>query len=170
TYIYAEESDLAYGLFRHVRYQAQTRLWGYDLHNAGHQQELTTMSVDGAAMPATQAPPVALSPLGSARAWERQAEDNVLDRLERAGYLRRVREEANRRQVLLQLTAKFADETEEIFAPVAAEGAAQLGELSDPEIETLIEFFSHAHEQRVKHARLIREQTAMLAATYEEMP
>jgi len=87
TYIYAEESDLGYGLFRHARYQAQTRLWGYDLRNAGHQQELTTLSVEGAEVAPAAAPPQAMSPLASTRAWERQAEDNVLDRLERAGLL-----------------------------------------------------------------------------------
>ncbi|HXR97046.1 MAG TPA: M48 family metalloprotease [Terriglobales bacterium] len=86
TYVYVEESDLGYGLVRHARYQSQTRIWGYDLHLAGHQSELATMSVEGAEVAPT-APPVALSPLGSTRQWERQAEDNVLDRLERAGLL-----------------------------------------------------------------------------------
>lgn len=87
TYVYSEESDLNYGLFRHARFQAQTRLWGYDLHLAGQQQELTTMSVEGAGMAVVSTPPVAPSPLGSARAWERQAENNVLERLEKAGLL-----------------------------------------------------------------------------------
>lgn len=86
TYVYVEESDLGYGLVRHARYQSQTRIWGYDLHLAGHQSELATMSVEGAEVAPT-APPVVLSPLGSTRQWERQAEDNVLDRLERAGLL-----------------------------------------------------------------------------------
>jgi DNA-binding MarR family transcriptional regulator len=95
---------------------------------------------------------------------------SVLDRLERAGYLRRVREQANRRQVQLQLTATFVKATEEIFAPVAAEGAGQLRQLADAEVETLIGFFSHAHDQRVKRARLIREETARLAAADKETP
>jgi hypothetical protein len=56
------------------------------------------------------------------------------------------------------------------FAPVAAEGAGQLRELSDAEVETLIAFFSHAHDQRVKRARLIREQTARLAAAGQDTP
>jgi DNA-binding MarR family transcriptional regulator len=94
---------------------------------------------------------------------------SVLDRLEAAGYVRRVREPANRRQVLLELTPAFARLTEEIFGPVAAEGAAQLRQLTDAEVETLIAFFSHSHDQRMKLAQLIREQTAMLAAS-EEMP
>jgi DNA-binding MarR family transcriptional regulator len=95
---------------------------------------------------------------------------SVLDRLERAGYLQRVREQANRRQVLLQLTATFAAVTEEIFGPVAADGAAQLQQLSDTEVETLIAFFAHAHDQRAKRAQLIREETARLAAAGQETP
>lgn len=87
AYIYTEESALGYGLFRHARFQAQTRLWGYDLDRAGRQQELTTMSVEGADVSPEAVPAATLSPLASTRAWERQAEDNVLDRLERAGLL-----------------------------------------------------------------------------------
>lgn len=94
---------------------------------------------------------------------------SVLDRLERAGYVQRVRGQANRRQVLLQLTATFAEVAEEIFAPVAAEGAGQLRQLADAEVETLIEFFSDTHDRRAKRTRLIREQTARLAATGQEM-
>jgi DNA-binding MarR family transcriptional regulator len=93
---------------------------------------------------------------------------SVLDRLERAGYVRRIREQANRRQVLLQLTARFAEAAEEFFGPVAAEGTAQLAQLTDAEVDTLIAFFSHAHDQRHKRALLIREQTAMLAADSKE--
>jgi DNA-binding MarR family transcriptional regulator len=95
---------------------------------------------------------------------------SVLDRLERAGYLQRIRSQENRRQVLLQLTARFAEVTEEIFAPIAAEGAGQLSGLADAEVETLIEFFSDTHDRRAKWTRLIREQTALLAAIGGEMP
>jgi DNA-binding MarR family transcriptional regulator len=95
---------------------------------------------------------------------------SVLDRLERAGYVQRVRERADRRQVLIQLTATFAAVTEEVFAPVAADGAGHLRQLADAEVETLIEFFSDTHDRRVKRTRLIREQTARLADAGEEMP
>ncbi len=95
---------------------------------------------------------------------------SVLDRLERAGYLQRTREQANRRQVLLQLTARFAEVAEEIFGPVGAEGAAQLAQLTDAEVDTMIAFFSRAHDQGAKRAQLIREQTAMLGAAAREMP
>ncbi|MGH9476659.1 MAG: M48 family metalloprotease [Terriglobales bacterium] len=87
AYIYCEESDLGYGLFRHARFQAQTRLWGYDLKSAGHQQELTTLSVEGADMAAQAPPPQPMSPVIEEREWQQQAAQNVLDRLEKAGLL-----------------------------------------------------------------------------------
>ena len=95
---------------------------------------------------------------------------SVLDRLERAGYLQRVREPANRRRVLLQLTATFAEMTEEIFAPVAADGAAQLKRLSEADVETLIMFFTDAHDQRTKRAQHLREETARLAEAGKDRP
>ena len=89
---------------------------------------------------------------------------SVLDRLERAGYVRRVRDSENRRQVFLQLTAEFATLTQEIFGPLAQEGAGQLERFADSEVEVLIRFFAEGHDQRVKRAALIREQTARQAA------
>jgi DNA-binding MarR family transcriptional regulator len=89
---------------------------------------------------------------------------SVLDRLERAGYVRRVRDQENRRQVFLQLTAEFATLTQEIFGPLAQEGAGQLERFTDTEVEVLIRFFAEGHDQRVKRAALIREQTARQAA------
>jgi DNA-binding MarR family transcriptional regulator len=89
---------------------------------------------------------------------------SVLDRLERAGYVRRVRDQENRRQVILQLTAEFAALTQEIFGPVAEEAVGQLEQLSDNEVEVLLRFFADGHDQRVKRAALIREQTARQAA------
>lgn len=87
AYIYTEESNLEYGFIHHARLQAQTRLWGYDLKFAGGQEELTDLRVEGAQEENAPSPGHVLSPLDSERSWQREAEDNVLDRLERAGLL-----------------------------------------------------------------------------------
>ncbi|MGH3257087.1 MAG: MarR family winged helix-turn-helix transcriptional regulator [Streptosporangiaceae bacterium] len=89
---------------------------------------------------------------------------SVLDRLERAGYVRRVRDQENRRQVFVQLTAEFAALTAEIFGPVVEEAAVQLEQFSDHEVDVLIRFFADGHDRRVKRTALLREQTARLAA------
>lgn len=87
AYIYTQAHELGYGLFRQARFQAQTRLWGYDLAANGQQQELTTMSIEGAGMTVTAPPPKPMSPVIEEREWEQQAAQNVLDRLTQAGLL-----------------------------------------------------------------------------------
>ncbi len=87
SHVYTEESDLKL-IGKAVRFKAQTRLWGYDLTNAGRQQEFTTLTVDAPApvkdetQVSNEAPPV-----HSLRAWQAEAEANVLERLEKAGLL-----------------------------------------------------------------------------------
>ncbi|HEV2426192.1 MAG TPA: M48 family metalloprotease [Terriglobia bacterium] len=88
VYVYTEETKLKYNVLRSASFKAQTRLWGYDLASARHQQTLTWVVVDAPAKvddtsPAAQPP----SPIEGQRAWQRQAEENVLDRLEGAGLL-----------------------------------------------------------------------------------
>lgn len=81
---------------------------------------------------------------------------SVLDRLERAGYVRRVRDEANRRQVRLQLTPGFVALTRELIGPVAEQGSRQLRQLTDEEVATLIRFFSQAHDQHQRRTAQVR--------------
>jgi len=88
AYIYSEESDRQYSLVRHARLKAQTRLWGYDLKNPNRQDELTTVIVDApTAVNDRSETSQDRSPIQAYRAWQRQSEDNVLEKLERAGLL-----------------------------------------------------------------------------------
>jgi hypothetical protein len=81
VYVYSQENDLG----KDLRYKSETRLWGYDL-NAHHvQQEWTTIQVDAPAPIRDSSDHSAdLSPVESARQLNMEAEQNVLDRLERA--------------------------------------------------------------------------------------
>jgi hypothetical protein len=81
VYIYSQESDLG----EHLRYKAETRLWGYDLNAHHQQQEWTKILVDAPA-PIHDSSEVAsdLSPVESTRQVTIDAERNVLDRLEKA--------------------------------------------------------------------------------------
>ena len=72
-----------------VHFKGQTRLWGYDLKHAGRQEEFTDVLVDpeaGAVRDESDAG-VDWSPITSLRTWQREAEDNAIDRLEQAGLL-----------------------------------------------------------------------------------
>ena len=88
VYAYSEESGLGSAIGRKLRFKSQTRLWGYNLRNANHQEELTRVLVDAltAVRDKTDASP-ASSPVASQREMESEAEKNVLDRLEKAGLL-----------------------------------------------------------------------------------
>ena len=80
---------------------------------------------------------------------------NILDRLERAGYVRRVRDVENRRQVFLEITPELGALIAEIFGPVAEAAEAQLNHYSGPELEALIKFFSEAHDQRTQRTKAL---------------
>jgi hypothetical protein len=88
SYIYSQESDLKEFLGGNIRFKSQTRLWGYDLKNVGHQSEFTELTVESPninddAVQQTQD----RSPIEAEREWQHQAEINVLDRLQRTGLL-----------------------------------------------------------------------------------
>jgi len=88
AFIYSEESDIRFALSKKVMFKAQTRLWGYNLGHARQEQELSKILVE-AELPVTDQTAGAqdISPLQAQRSWDRQAEDNVVDRMERLGLL-----------------------------------------------------------------------------------
>ena len=86
AYIYSEESDLKYRISRALRFKAQTRLWGYDLQHLGNNQEFTQIVVDQDVHDQSAQAEDA-TPVEGQRLWERQAETNVLERLQKIGLL-----------------------------------------------------------------------------------
>ena len=85
AYIYSEEGDFSYKANNEVAFKAQTRIWGYDLKKSRQEDELTQMLVESVNDKSASAQDA--SPVESARAFEQEAEDNVVDRLEAAGLL-----------------------------------------------------------------------------------
>jgi Peptidase family M48 len=86
--VYAEERDLSVGFHQKKRFNAQIRYWGYQLTNVSKEGEYTNLTVDaenGANDVSDKT--TDNSPVMAVRLWERQAEDNVLDRLEKSGFL-----------------------------------------------------------------------------------
>lgn len=71
-----------------VHFRAQTRLWGYDLANASRESLFTQMTIES---PTIQDQAAAQqqdrSPVESERAFQHEAENNVLDRLQKVGLL-----------------------------------------------------------------------------------
>jgi hypothetical protein len=88
AYVYSEESDLKYRLGQTLHYKAQTRLWGYNLKDIRRSSEFTDIQVEAAQSVQDQSRAGQdASPIEAKRAWERQAELNVLDRLQQIGLL-----------------------------------------------------------------------------------
>jgi hypothetical protein len=88
AYIYTEESDASYAFMRRLRMKGQTRLWGYDLKHSGQQTDYTNIKVDAKDVSDNGGlGNNEIVPVQSEHMWEREAEDNVLDRMERAGIL-----------------------------------------------------------------------------------
>jgi hypothetical protein len=90
AYIYSEESDLRYGVARKLMFKAQVRLWGFDLNGVRvrREQELNKVMVESKTPVKDQTNTANdYSPIEEQRLWERQAEDNLADRMEKLGVL-----------------------------------------------------------------------------------
>jgi hypothetical protein len=91
AYIYSEESDFKYGVSKTLHFRAQTRLWGYDLKALNKNSEFTQILVDSPQSDAgikDQSDVTAdANPVVAQRMWERQAEDNATERLQKIGLL-----------------------------------------------------------------------------------
>jgi hypothetical protein len=85
AYIYSEEGDFTAGAKNKIAFKAQTRMWGYNLKTGTPNDELTNIRVDSVKDDTPTAQDA--SPLAAEREWQQQAEDNVVERLERSGLL-----------------------------------------------------------------------------------
>lgn len=87
AFIYVEDDRTRRGDKQELRLRAQTRLWGYNHATPNRLDELVSILVDAENPVSDDAAPQALSPEESHRVWRRQAEENVLRRLEETGLL-----------------------------------------------------------------------------------
>ena len=86
TFVYSEENNLHYAMTKKLDFKAQTRIWGYNLGHTSQEQELSKVLVESNVTDETSTNND-LSPLQAQRSWDRQAEDNVADRLQRLGLM-----------------------------------------------------------------------------------
>jgi hypothetical protein len=73
--------------FSGPHYKSQTRLWGYELSSGARQEELSRLLVESQSTVKDEAAQRDRSPLEAQREWRREAENNVLDALQRDGFL-----------------------------------------------------------------------------------
>lgn len=82
----------------------------------------------------------------------------LLDRLERAGYVRRARDTVDRRRVLVELTPVARERIAELYGPLGDEGRKWFSRYTDDEVRVVIDF--------LRHGKVINErQAARIAGT-----
>ena len=87
AYIYSEESDMKYRMSQNLHFKSQTRLWGYDLKNLGRTEEFSSIQIDSSQAKDTSEVAQDATPVEAERMWQRQAEDNALERLQKIGLI-----------------------------------------------------------------------------------
>jgi Peptidase family M48 len=88
AYIYSEESDMKFRVTKSLHFRAQTRLWGYDLKALNKNSEFTQILVDSPQSVKDQSDVGAdATPVVAERMWERQAEENAVECLQKIGLM-----------------------------------------------------------------------------------
>jgi DNA-binding MarR family transcriptional regulator len=77
----------------------------------------------------------------------------AIDRLERAGYVVRERDSADRRRVTVRPTALAERAAAEIYGPIVAEGSQLLTEFSDDVLAAMTRLLDRSTRQHLDHAR-----------------
>ncbi|HEY0699991.1 MAG TPA: MarR family transcriptional regulator [Micromonospora sp.] len=102
--------------------------------------------------------PLSAGELTSALKLSPAATTTVIDRLERAGLLRRARDIENRRRVLVSATNAAHTIERDIYLPVGAAGAQALRRYDKDQLATILDFLRTARQVQ-------EEQTARVSMT-----
>lgn len=90
AYIYSEDKIPAHRNASLGNYKSLSRIWGYNVGQGRGENEFTDVVVDDAnAVKDNSDVAQDQAPVAATRSWQRQAEDNVVERLERGGLLAR---------------------------------------------------------------------------------
>jgi DNA-binding MarR family transcriptional regulator len=80
----------------------------------------------------------------------------LLDRLEHRGLVRRIRDDVDRRRVLVEITPKAKRLSETVYGPLAEHGQAMLAKLTDEQLEFLRDVLVQGTEYLVEYRERLR--------------
>ena len=80
----------------------------------------------------------------------------ALDRLERVGYVRRVRDESDRRRVLVEVTERTHELTVELYGPLARAGAEMLAAFSTEQLVAMRDAMLEGARLQVEQAERVQ--------------
>jgi hypothetical protein len=89
AYVYSEDHETPGAKVRNGSYKSETRIWGYNIGKGHAENVFTEVLVEDESVKDNSDKAQDLSPVAAQRAWQRQAEDNVIERLENGGLLAR---------------------------------------------------------------------------------
>ncbi len=82
----------------------------------------------------------------------------VIDRLERAGYARRVRDEEDRRKVKVEVTPKLRKGALEVYGPMMEEWQAVMNRATTEQLRLMVDFMREANEVKPRHMERVRRR------------
>lgn len=81
----------------------------------------------------------------------------VLDRLEGHGYARRVRVEADRRQVIVELTPVLLSRAKQIWSPLGKEAMDAMRRMSVDELKLVTSYYRFGRDLNQRHIERVRD-------------
>ena len=81
----------------------------------------------------------------------------VIDRLEAAGYVRRVRDDTDRRRVLVELTDEARRRAWEVWGPIAEEAGRMFAAYDEEQLRFILDFMGGAVEFLERHRARVQE-------------
>ena len=112
-----------------------------------------------------QAGATSASALADATGLSRGAMTTALDRLEAAGYARRVWDQQDRRAVRVEMTDSAKKEVEVLYGPLAKEGFQLRQKYTTQELEAVLRYLEEGRQLQRAHAQRIRGHSDTTAAT-----
>ncbi len=104
--------------------------------------------------------PLPAGRLGAAAELSPGATTAAIDRLERSGYVRRIRAGKDRRSVLVELTPEAQARIEAIYGPVGRAGMERLARYSDTDLRLLHDFLVEGYRLQVEQAARVRSMSS----------
>lgn len=104
----------------------------------------------------SQAGAMSASALADAAGLTRGAMTTALDRIEQAGYARRVWDQQDRRSVRVEMTDRALQDVDVLYGPLAKDGLAVLQKYTSEDLAAVLRYLEDGQRLQRAHARRIR--------------
>lgn len=94
--------------------------------------------------------------LSTATGLSSAATTSMIDRLERKGFVRRVRSEADRRKVLVEMTEAGNEKTWQLYGPLVSDGTGLFKHFSPEELANMVDLVKAMRDLADKHREMLR--------------